>query len=341
MRYVVFKFLPALVLGACATVTAVGQSSDQNFPTPVTTNEIAGTVKARDVGDPRLTTYFYAFNGSQGDIFINVVTKNFSGDIDVFNADGIQPLTKMVIYADAGVTETGRLIYLRKPEKLLLRIEGRSPNDDPATFRIRFGGSFIALADQRVEAPPKVGSSRDPGASGVRVNSVGTIVEVIPKPQKTKKTIADTSAETSAPVKEKKTETETVAETPADAAPAKSEETKVEETKADTVFENAAAKVTIEPAPKAPAKRPARTTSRSARTTKAPPKKTAVPPAEPKPDPLASIRLVVQLKDGTVVERSMSEVLRFNVVNGVLTVTGKDGKVTKYSILDVAKVTIE
>src|SRR5215207_4877356 len=52
------------------------QSINQNFPTPVTSNEISGTIKARDLGDARLTTYFYAFNGNQGDIFINVVTKN-------------------------------------------------------------------------------------------------------------------------------------------------------------------------------------------------------------------------------------------------------------------------
>src|SRR5438477_348479 len=83
----------------------------------------AATVKDRDMGDARLTTHFYAFIGDQGDIFVSVVTKNFSGDIDIFLVDGLRPLTKMVIYADGGVNETGRLIYLRKPEKLLLRVE--------------------------------------------------------------------------------------------------------------------------------------------------------------------------------------------------------------------------
>src|SRR5205085_1291034 len=113
--------------------------------TPITSSELIGVIKARDIGDARLTTYFYAFDGAQGDIFINVVAKNLSGDIDIFTVDSMLPLTKMVFYPDIDTTETGRLIYLRKPERLLLRVQGRPPGDDPATFKIRFGGSFIAL----------------------------------------------------------------------------------------------------------------------------------------------------------------------------------------------------
>src|SRR5438552_821087 len=93
-----------LLLAVCCfaafSLEAPAQSSDQNFPTPVTSNELSGVIKARDIGDPRLTTYYYAFDGRQGDIFINVVTKNLSGDIDIFTAEGLRPLTKMVIYAD-------------------------------------------------------------------------------------------------------------------------------------------------------------------------------------------------------------------------------------------------
>src|SRR5690348_3636063 len=126
-------------------LTAIGfaQSTTQDFPTPVTTNEIDGTISARDVGDARLTTYFYTFNGAQGDLFINVNSQNFNGDIDVFTADGLNPVTKIVMYADSSVNETGRVVYLRKPEKLILRVQGRTPGDDPATFRIKFAGSFL------------------------------------------------------------------------------------------------------------------------------------------------------------------------------------------------------
>ena len=121
-------------------VSAAAQSTDQNFPTPITSNEINGTIKARDVGDSRLTSYFYAFDGDQGDIFINVAIKNFTGDIDVFTAEALRPLTKMVIYADTDQTETGRLIYLRKGERLILRIEGRTP----MTTRRRFASNLAA-----------------------------------------------------------------------------------------------------------------------------------------------------------------------------------------------------
>src|SRR5690242_16919757 len=90
----------------------IAQSTNQNFPTPVTSNEIGGTIRARDIGDARLTTYFYFFNGSQGDIFINVVTKNLDGDIDVFTTDNLKPLTKITVYSDNPDSETGRVIYL-------------------------------------------------------------------------------------------------------------------------------------------------------------------------------------------------------------------------------------
>src|SRR5439155_9790822 len=154
------------------------QSSDQYYPTPITSNEITGTIKARDVGDARLTTYYYAFNGTQGDIFINVVSRNFNGDIDIYLLDGLKPLTKMVIYADDGTYETGRLLYLRKPEKLMLRIEGRTPGDESATYRIKFGGSFSPLSSKTrdgAQSAPKISNSDD---TRVRVNSVGTIIPV-------------------------------------------------------------------------------------------------------------------------------------------------------------------
>lgn len=144
-----------VVLFAAASIFA--QSTDQNFPTPVTTNEINGQIRARDVGDPRLTRYYYVFDGGQGDIFVNVVTKNFAGDIDVFTSETLRPMTKMVIYPDAAATnETGRLIYLRKGERLLLRVEGRSPNDDAAIFRIKFGGSFVAMAGGKADDAPAI-----------------------------------------------------------------------------------------------------------------------------------------------------------------------------------------
>ena len=50
-----------VVVGVCA------QSTDVRSPTPVQTNEIVGTIAARDIGDARLTDYFYTFTGVPGD----------------------------------------------------------------------------------------------------------------------------------------------------------------------------------------------------------------------------------------------------------------------------------
>ncbi len=40
------------------------QSINQDQPTPIATNEISGNIAARDVGDARLTTFFYALSGT-------------------------------------------------------------------------------------------------------------------------------------------------------------------------------------------------------------------------------------------------------------------------------------
>lgn len=365
--------LKLAVFAFCALLfpfAAAAQSTDVNFPTAVTTNEIDGTIKARDIGDSRLTSYFYTFDGGQGDVFINIVTRNFTGDIDVFAAEALRPLTKMVIYADAGVNETGRLIYLRKAERLILRVEGRSPNDDPATFRIKFAGSFIALATQKPQYAPAIKGSEVNAESGIRVNSVGTIVEVIPKPQPpvkekpiakeavavtdgnkkksepaVKKTSTSESKLPKKPVKESVSRSK-VAEkksnstnSPAITPPAK---TPGEVAKKDSAPVSKSVKRTDASEPNTVFKRP--TKSKNTSVAKKSPTKTPKPPTTPeekKPDPLARIRLLVQLKDGKMIERPMSEVQKFSVDNGVLTVIAKDGSSIKYSIFDVARVTIE
>ncbi len=320
------------------TTPFLAQSSDQNFPTPVTSNEINGQIRARDVGDPRLTRYFYVFEGGQGDIFVNVVTKNFAGDIDIFTAEALRPMTKMVIYPDGSSSnETGRLIYLRKGERLLLRIEGRSPNDDPATFRVKFGGSFIAIAGGKQDPAPSIGDSQN--ESGIKVNSVGTIVAVSPKvppmkppleipPSVPVKSTAKT--ETKAQEKPKK---EAVDERVTDGA-SKPVVVEGKTSSVATVFDSKK-KLEVEK----------KTTKPKSTATKTPPvkkaEKTVAPPPEPKIDPLASIRLIVQLKTGEVIQRPMSEVQRFSWDKGILVVIGKDGKASRYSILDVLKVTIE
>ena len=285
----------AYAYGICA------QSPDQNYPTPVTTTEIRATIRARDIGDSRVTTHFYAFDGSQGDIFINVQAKNFDGDIDVFIADGLRLLTKIVLYSDAGVTETGRIVYMRKGERLLLRVEGRSPDDSPAAYSIKFAGSFIALESDKRSLSSGVPKVTNDDANGVRLNSIGSVLEapVVKKPP--------VAVTTTAKKAELKTERPSLKKPPAAAT---SRSTPAADVTGPTVVKVAK--------PKPPTKLEA----------------AAV-------DPLASIRLSIELKNGQLFERRMSEVLRLSTDKGVITVIGKDGKIVRYPITDVLKVTIQ
>jgi len=353
-----FALAACLLFVSLSGLTVTAQSTSQDFPTPVTTNEINGTVKPRDVGDPRLTTYFYLVETGVGDLFVNILTRNFTGDIDLFTQTSLQPLAKIVIYADLAETETGRVIYLRKPEKILLRVQGRTPGDDAASIRLKFAGSFVASTATEVEQPalPKVIAQTD---SGVRVNSVGTI---LPKPTPTEAERAAASAKIKA-----ETETPPDSATPTQAAANKQEDAKVEETereeskKVEVVVtdETGENKVATSAPTKAKSTKAARV-RRPAAETKQPeadvenakaestekPKavkasKREKTPEPPKVDPLANIRLVVSFKDGTKIERPMSEVQRFSVDKGQLTVISKDGSIGRYSLLDVAKVTIE
>ncbi len=325
-------------------LTAYSQSTDQNFPTPVTSNEIVGTIKARDIGDSRQTRYFYTFDGVQGDIFINVVTKNFSGDIDIFTADSLKPMTKMVIFPDSAPAETGRLVYLRKSERLILRIEGRTPNDEAATFRIKFGGSFIAIQGQKESAAPVIKNPDGRSDAGIRVNSVGTIIEAAPRGETAKAPVETTNSrpDTEKAAEKAKKQDGTAAAKPATANSEKPVVIVSPMPDVATIFGNK--KPTSNTGkPKNTEAKPAPPTKIKQGTKAAAP--STVPPkpdgSEKKPDPLASIRLVVLMKTGETIEKPLSDVLRFSVDKGVLTVIGKDGKVARYSILDVAKVTIE
>jgi hypothetical protein len=333
------------------------QSTNQNFPTAVTSNEISGTIRARDLGDARLTSYFYVFNGSQGDIFINVVTKNLDGDIDIFTADNLRPLTKIRVYSDNPEGETGRVLYLRQPLKLILRVEGRTPTDEPASFRIKFAGSFqpvAGVAETDESKQPEVKGNEE---SDVRVNSVGTIIEVKPKPKPTPKSVT-AKIEKEEPVKaveEKESEKEETKTAKKDEPEKKPEEEKREDQKpAVVVTENIPAKKDdsevkpdeIVAEKETPKKVP--TTGKvvrpkkprtAAKTETKPEKKSEITAVDP--SLLADIRLIVDFKDGRKIELPMNGILKFGIDKGILTIIAKDGSIGRYSILDIAKITIE
>ncbi|MGI8787509.1 MAG: hypothetical protein ACR2HG_07105 [Pyrinomonadaceae bacterium] len=352
-----------------STSLANAQSTNQSYPTPIITNEISGKIPARDLGDARLTSYFYTFEGTQGDVFINVVTTNFNGDIDIFTAANLKPLTKITIYANETGNETGRAIYLRQPVKLILRVEGRTPNDDAATFRIKFAGSFApspVVAENAETETPEVKSDNQ---SDIRVNSVGTIIEVKPKPtpqpkeiivkksEKKTKTIAkakrtaedatiDNSEKSEVKPAEKEIEIQTATKKTDEPAENKTEEknivvtvTENPEKKDETETTNEAKKETT-----AETKTNEETSAAKKETSAVKVKKENKKPTLPKPLPpsaLENIRLVILFKDGTKIERPMSEILKFSVDRGVLTVISKDGAIGRYSILDIEKTTIE
>ncbi|QYO62426.1 hypothetical protein [Leptolyngbya sp. 7M] len=260
--------------------SATAQSSEQQFPTPVFENELSGEIRARSIGDPRQTTYFYTFNASQGDLFINIVTANLNADIDIFIEQGLRPLTKIMVYAGSGETETGRVIYLRKPEKLLLRIQGRTPNDDPGRFRFKFAGAFLA-ASRDAELPPDIPRVTDIVDVPVKVTPAGTIVER-----------GEDGIER--------------AERPSIG--------RADNTRTDQ--------------------------SPEGRATGSPSERPSARRRDPN-DPMAGFKLVVEFRDGSVMERPMKDVNRFQVDRGVLMVLNKNGTVARYSMTDVVRVSIE
>src|SRR6185436_16643137 len=134
--------LSLLVLLSSIGIRAL--SLDPSKPSPIRSSTLTGHIAARDLGDARLTDHYYRFRGTLGDLLITVRSQNLNGDLDVFTAVGMRPLIKVTLYAESANPIT-KGIYLRKREDLILRVEARSPNDDPGTYRLYFGGAFEPL----------------------------------------------------------------------------------------------------------------------------------------------------------------------------------------------------
>src|SRR5687768_18175464 len=174
------KFVSFLVFFLLGATVTFAQSTDVGSPTPVRSNTVSGKISARDLGDSRLTDHYYAFTGTPGDLLITIQSSNLNGDLDVFTAVTLRPLLKLTLYAESTSPVT-KGIYLRKREDLILRVEARSPNDDPGTYRLYFGGAFEPLpggpeiaeaesAETKKEEPTTVA-----GRNTKRVSSVGEI----------------------------------------------------------------------------------------------------------------------------------------------------------------------
>ena len=336
-----------LLLVAC--IAALGsiarsQSLDIASPSPIRTNEVAGTIAARDIGDSRLTDHFYAFAGTPGDVLITVESGNLNGDIDIFTAAGLRPLLKFTVYAGSSSPIT-KSIYLRTREDLLLRVEARTPNDDDGTYKLHFGGSFepvtsepLLAGSQAIVNPPSKPIARI-GKKGRRVSSVGARIEE-PPPEVAVAPTSDSTPTASAepgsanPAATKTASRNSRARRPASRRARTPEPEKTEESAAKNESENkppaegSEAETKTTPARKRPPRR-----STTARSVAKP------PPAEQEPQD-SGPRLVIETSDGTLVDRYMTSVRRVTVENGQVVVVGKDGKIQRIQLSDVVRMSI-
>jgi hypothetical protein len=323
---------------AVFTGHARAQSTDVAWPSPVRTNEVAGTIAARDLGDPRVTDHFYAFTGTPGDVLITVDSRNMNGDVDVFTFSGLKPLLKFSVYAGSSSPLT-KSIYLRKQEDLILRVEGRTPNDDDAVYRLHFGGSFepittgpLAEHEDATQPPTHVAAS---GKGGRRVSSAGARIEE-PRTE-----VAETPTPEPTPVDSSEPKTVAAKPTPGTNRGRRSairrtrptEQPKPTETAAKGETENKAPAENSETETKIPAKRK-RPTTRSATARGAAKPQPAQEPEDSGP------RLLIETSDGTLVDRYMSSVRRVTVENGQVVVVGKDGKFQRIPLASVVRMTI-
>lgn len=339
----------ALLLASFAS-SAVAQSIDVAWPSPVRTNEVRGTIPARDLGDPRVTDHFYAFTGTPGDVLITVDSRNLNGDIDVFTASNLRPLLKFTVYAGPSSPIT-KSIYLRRQEDLILRVEGRTPDDDDASYSVHFGGAFEPitsgpLAEHEDAIQPALAAGASKG--GRRVSSVGARIDQPPSE------VAETPKPEPTPVAPVETEprTTTARSTPRNSRPrrpavgrtrptatAKPVETrKPNETAAKDEAGEKSAPQPSDPEATATPARPARR-SKSARSTRKEPAAAAESAAAPEPE-ASGPRLIIETSDGTLVDRLMGGVRRVTVENGQVVVIGKDGKIQRIPLASVVRMTI-
>ena len=374
------RVLCAAAFSLLVVGSVYAQSTDARFPTPVQTSEVLGTIAARDIGDARLTDYFYTFTGVPGDLLITFESRNLNGDLDIFTAGELRPLLKITVYAESGSPVT-KSIYFRKRESLILRVEARSPNDDSGTYHIRFSGSFepVAGGPLAAESEAKTAEPSKPssGKRGTKVSSVGARIEepaaevaAAPTPAPTP---AATETATNAPAKNArgrrpatrrtatkppikeakepaKTSVEAANETVADADAAKDAAKKaakkdVTETETKPAATPTAGNVTAAGENKpVPANEDSKTANKRASARRGTGRRTPTPKPAPKPavEPPAESgpRLVIEVKDGTRIEHFMTSVRRVTVENNQVVVVGRDGKVERVPMANVVRMSI-
>ena len=345
------RVVSLLMVALCSlSIGARAQSTDINIPWPVTSNETTGRIDPRDLGDARFTDHYYAFTGTPGDLLVTVEGKNLNGDVDVFTVSGLRPLLKFSLYAETA-TPTTKSIFLRRREDLIVRVQARTPNDDPGTYRLRFGGAFEPITSgplfDAAEAMRSQMATQEtavtPG-TGRRVSSVGARIEEPP---------AEVAA---APTPEPRpSESPEVA--PVEPAPAETattpEVTKPAPTRTPRGRRQPGRRTRTRPPATAEQPAPAETTPDTAETAEAEAKpapgstrragsrrRPTEPPATQEPEVESGPRLLIETNDGTLIDRYMSSVRRVTVENGRVLVVGKDGKIDRIPLANIVRMVI-
>jgi hypothetical protein len=331
-------FVAALFLALIAiTRTAAAQSTDQSLPTPVLSNEINGRIAALDLGDPRLTRHFYAFEGVPGDLLVTLSSRNLNGDIDVFTAITFRPIMKITMYAGGNGPsgEVTKGAYLRSRQVLILRVEARTPNDDVGTYQVRLGGAYepfsggIPVAEESTEQ--STGIARTSG-NMPRLSSVGARIEGPPSetPKPAEKS-ADRTA-SSSPSPAKVTKPKSTRTPPARTARGRPSRT-TRSAPARTGNEAKTEPATTETAKSAGGKKE--------------PAPGEEKPAKPNPAtqeavvPQPGAHLIIEEKDGTRINRAMSTVRRVVIEGGTIVIVLKTGRIERVPMSLVARMSIE
>jgi hypothetical protein len=132
---------------------ASAQSTDQDSPTPFTTNEVKGT------GTEDKTEYFYSFNADPGEVTLTFDVKaeknaNLSGfDYEVLNAKGKRLVGGFVDPVRGESKRTVATVSVKGPgtQQLLLKL---TVTEFVATFRVRLGGPVVVAAADSAAAQP-------------------------------------------------------------------------------------------------------------------------------------------------------------------------------------------
>lgn len=320
----------ALVLASFGS--SLGQSSEQELPTPIRAADITATIAVRDLGDPRLTRHFFIFTGTPGDLTISIESRNLNGDVDVFTASGFRPLMKISLFAGDTSSRTSKSIYLRERQDLILRVEARSPNDEPGTYRVQFGGSFEPFSgeiagSENATSPEETPAVSASGKKGRRVSAVGARID-----------------EPAPVVEEKAASEQPVPDAPAPGTePATTPPPRTSRNRTPNRRNPRSSRTR----PSAPAKaKPAETPTaedekKSAEAAKPETETTPQLPGETAPQVEIGPRLIIETKDGTRMERPMSAVRRVVVDNGQIIVMLRNGKVERTPLANITRMTIE